>query len=33
MDIFVYTPEEFEEIKETFFGKLVLKEGKILYER
>jgi len=33
MDIFVYTPEEFEEIKKSLFGKSILKDGIILYER
>ena len=32
-DIFVYTPKEFEEIKKGFFGKSILKDGIILYER
>lgn len=33
IDILIYTPEEFEEVKSSFFGKRVLKDGVILYER
>jgi len=33
MDIFVYTPEEFEKIKKSLFGKSILKDGIILYEK
>lgn len=33
IDILVYTPDEFEEIKRSLFGKNVLKDGIILYER
>lgn len=33
MDILVYTLEEFEEVKESSFGKEILKEGIVLYER
>lgn len=32
MDVLVYTPQEFEEMKERPFVKMALKEGKILYE-
>jgi predicted nucleotidyltransferase len=32
MDVLVYTPQEFEEMKERPFVKRALKEGKILYE-
>lgn len=32
MDVLVYTPQEFEEMKERPFVKWALKEGKILYE-
>ena len=32
MDILVYTPQEFEEMKERPFVKRALQEGKILYE-
>ncbi len=32
MDILVYTPQEFEDMKERPFVKKALKEGKILYE-
>jgi len=33
MDIFVYTPEEFERMKEeSHFLKVALKQGKVLYE-
>ena len=33
IDILVYTPKEFEEIKRSLFGKNVLNDGIILYER
>jgi predicted nucleotidyltransferase len=33
IDILVYTPKEFEEIKRSLFGKNVIKDGIILYER
>jgi predicted nucleotidyltransferase len=32
MDILVYTPQEFEEMKERPFVKRALREGKMLYE-
>ena len=32
MDILVYTPQEFEEMKERPFVKRALREGKLLYE-
>ena len=32
MDILVYTPQEFEEMKERPFVKSALREGKMLYE-
>jgi uncharacterized protein len=32
MDILVYTPQEFEEMKERPFVRRALREGKILYE-
>jgi len=32
MDILVYTPQEFEDMKERPFVKRVLREGKMLYE-
>lgn len=32
MDVLVYTPQEFEQMKERPFVKMALKEGKILYE-
>jgi len=32
MDVLVYTPQEFEEMRERPFVKRALKEGKILYE-
>ena len=32
MDILVYTPQEFEEMKERPFIKMALREGKMLYE-
>ncbi len=32
MDILVYTPQEFEEMKERPFVKMALREGKMLYE-
>jgi predicted nucleotidyltransferase len=32
-DILVYTPEEFEQMRETGLGWLVQKEGIVLYER
>ncbi len=32
MDILVYTPQEFEEMKQRPFVRRALKEGKILYE-
>lgn len=32
MDVLVYTPQEFEEMKQRPFVKRALKEGKILYE-
>ena len=32
MDVLVYTPQEFEQMKERPFVKRALKEGKILYE-
>lgn len=33
MDILVYTLEEFEKIKESLFGKEIIKDGIVLYER
>jgi predicted nucleotidyltransferase len=34
IDIFVYTPEEFEEMKErNFFINSVLKKGRVIYEK
>lgn len=32
MDVLVYTPQEFEEMKHRPFIKMALKEGKILHE-
>jgi uncharacterized protein len=32
MDVLVYTPQEFEEMKQRPFVKMALKEGRILYE-
>lgn len=32
MDVLVYTPQEFEEMKERPFIKMALREGKMLYE-
>jgi predicted nucleotidyltransferase len=32
MDVLVYTPQEFEEMKHRPFIKMALKEGKMLYE-
>ena len=33
VDIFVYTPQEFEEMKRSSFMKSALRRGKVLYER
>lgn len=33
LDLLIYTPSEWERIKERFFFKKVLEEGKIIYER
>ena len=33
MDLFVYTPDEFERIKHSGFIKQALREGKVLYEK
>lgn len=32
MDILVYTPQEFEEMRERPFVKMALREGRVLYE-
>lgn len=32
-DILVYTPQEWERVRETPFGRMVLKEGRVLYEK
>lgn len=32
-DILVYTPEEWEHIRETPFGRRILQEGEVLYEK
>lgn len=32
-DILVYTPQEWERVQETPFGRSVLKEGRVLYEK
>jgi len=33
IDVFVYTPEEFERMKDGFFIRRALAEGKVVYER
>ncbi|MBC7195041.1 MAG: hypothetical protein H5U37_05235 [Caldisericia bacterium] len=33
IDIFVYTEKEFEEIKKRDFGKSILKDGIVIYEK
>ncbi|MCX8067401.1 MAG: nucleotidyltransferase domain-containing protein [Anaerolineae bacterium] len=33
VDILVYTPQEWERVQETPFGRMILKEGMVLYEK